>query len=189
MYLAKKGDLSSINNYHGITLTCTAAKIYNIILLNRIRPAVNIILRKNQNGFRTNRSISGQILTVRRIIESANSKNRIATILFIDFSKALDSIHRVNMVEILNAYGILYDIISAITLAYKNTKSIVRTNDGDTEFINISGGVLQGDTLAPFVFIICFEYVLKKSLDRNNNIEFKIVITIIERRSITNYRC
>ena len=31
-------------------------------------------------------------------------------------------------------------------IAYKNTKSIVRTNDGDTDFINISGGFLQGDT-------------------------------------------
>ena len=39
------------------------------MLLNRIRPVVDIILRKNQNGFRTNRSTFGQILMVRRIIE------------------------------------------------------------------------------------------------------------------------
>ena len=67
--------MSSTNNYRGITLTCIAAKIYNIMLLNRIRPAVDIILRTNPNGFRTNRSTSGQILTVRRIIEGANAKN------------------------------------------------------------------------------------------------------------------
>ena len=66
--LPKKGDLSSTNNYRGITLKCRAAKIYNLMLLNRIRPAVDIILRKNQNRFRTIRSTSGQILTVRRII-------------------------------------------------------------------------------------------------------------------------
>ena len=65
--LPNKGDLSSINNYHGITLTCITAKIYNIMLLNRIRSAVDIILRTNQNGFITNRSTSGQILTVRRL--------------------------------------------------------------------------------------------------------------------------
>ena len=63
-------------------------------------------------------------------------------------------------------------------IAYKNTKSIVRTDDGDTEFINISGGVLQGDTLAPFLFIIVLDYVLKKALDRNND----HVFTLIERR-------
>ena len=63
-------------------------------------------------------------------------------------------------------------------ITYKNTKSIVRTDDGDTEFINISGGVLQCDTLAPFLFIICLDYVLKKALDRHNDIRF----TLIEKR-------
>ena len=38
------------------------------MLLNRIRPEVDNILRKNQNGFRTNRSTTGQIRTVRKII-------------------------------------------------------------------------------------------------------------------------
>ena len=135
------GDLSSTNNYRGITLTCIAANIYNIMLLNRIRPAVDIILRTNQNGFRTNRSTSGQILTVRIIIEGANAKNLTATILFINFSNAFDSIHRGKMAEILNAYGIPDEIISAIMIAYKNTKSIVRTGYGEIEFIYISGGV------------------------------------------------
>ena len=55
------------------------------------------------------------------------------------------------MADILNAYGIPDEIINAIMIAYTNTKSIVRTDDGDTEFINISGGVLKGDTLAPFL--------------------------------------
>ena len=55
----------------------------------------------------------------------------------------------------------------------------MRTDDGDTDFINISGGVLQGDTLAPFLLIICLDYVLKKVLDRNNNLGF----TLIERRN------
>ena len=64
-------------------------------------------------------------------------------------------------------------------IAYKNTKSIVKTDDGDTDFKNISGGVLQGDTLATFLFIICLDYVLKKALDRNNYLGF----TLIDRRS------
>ena len=149
------------------------------MLLNRIRPAVDIILRKNQNGLRTNRSTSGQIVTVRRIIEGANVKNLTATIILIDFSKAVDSIHRRKMAEILNAYRIPDEIISDIMIAYKNTKSIMRTDDGDTDFINISGRVLQGDTLAPFLFILCIDYVLKKALDQNNDLDF----TLIERRN------
>ena len=77
------------------------------------------------------------------------------------------------------AYGIPDEIISAIIIGYNNTKSIVRTDDGDNDFINIPGEVLQGDTLAPFLFIICLDYVLKKALDRNNDIG----LTLIEKRS------
>ena len=142
------------------------------MLLNRIRPEVDKILRKNQNGFKTNRSTTCQILTIRRIIEGANENNLTATLLFIDFSKTFDSIHRGKMAEILKAYGIPEKIINAIMIAYKDTKSIVRSDDGDTEFITITGGVLQGDTLAPFLFIICLDYVLKMSLDRDNVVGF-----------------
>ena len=90
--------------------------------------------------------------------------NLTATIHFIDFSKAFDSIHRGKMAELLNAYGIPDKIINSTMIAYKSTKSIVRIDDGDTEFINISSGVLQGDTIAPFLFIICLDCVLKKAL-------------------------
>ena len=59
-----------------------------MMLLNRIRPKIEDILRKNQNGFRTNRSTTRQILTIRRLIEGVKSKNLPAILLFIDFSKA-----------------------------------------------------------------------------------------------------
>ena len=81
----KKGDLGITKNYRGITLTSIAAKIYNAMLLNRLRPHMDPILRKNQNGFRTNRSTSGQILTIRRIIEGVKAKNLPAAMVFIDF--------------------------------------------------------------------------------------------------------
>ena len=40
------------------------------------------------------------------------------------------------------------------------------TNDGDTEYFDIVAGVLQGDTLAPYLFIICLDYVLRTSIDK-----------------------
>ena len=60
----KKGDLGLAKNYRGITLTSIAAKIYNARLRNRIEPKIDNILRKNQNGFRRNRSTTSQILTI-----------------------------------------------------------------------------------------------------------------------------
>ena len=90
----KKGDLGLVKNYLGITLTSIAAKIYNALLCNRIEPKIDNILRKNQNGFQRNKSTTSQILTLRRILEGVRSKNRRAIILFVDFTKAFDSIHR-----------------------------------------------------------------------------------------------
>ena len=170
----KKGDLGYTKNYRGITLTSIAAKIYNLMLLKRIRPEIEQVLRKNQNGFRQNRSTSGQILTIRRILEGVKAKNLPAVLLFIDFSKAFDSIHRGKMKEILLAYGIPNETVNAIMILYQNTHSKVRSPDGDTDFFDIIAGVLQGDTLAPYIFIICLDYVLRKSLDTNTELGFTL---------------
>ena len=166
----KKGDLGVTDNYRGITLTAIAAKIYNSMLLNRIQPTLEKILRKNQNGFRKNRSTTGQILTVRRIIEGVKDQNIPAVLLFVDFSKAFDSIHRPKMQKILLAYGLPEEIVHAIMMMYRNTKAKVRSPDGDTTFFEILAGVLQGDTLAPFIFILCLDYALRTSIDPLNNL-------------------
>ena len=102
----KKGDLGLVKNYRGITLTSIAAKIYNVLLRNRIEPEIDNILRKNQNGFRRNISMASQILTIRRILEGVRAKNLQATLIFVDFTKAFDSIHWGKMEQILLAYGI-----------------------------------------------------------------------------------
>ena len=48
---------------------------------------------------------------------------------------------------------------------YKNTKAMVRSPDGDTNFFDIVAWVLQGDTFAPYLFRICLDYVLRTSID------------------------
>ena len=169
----KKGDLGLAKNYQGITLTSIAAKIYNALLRNRIEPKIDI-LRKNQNGFRRNRSTTSQILTIRRILEGVRAKNLQATILFVDFTKAFDSIHRGKIEQILLAYGIPKDTIAAIMILYRNTKVKVRSPDGDTDYFDIVAGVLQGDTLAPYLFIICLNYVLRTSIDEIKENDFEL---------------
>ena len=56
---------------------------------------------------------------------------------------------------------------------------MVRSPDGDTPYFEITTGVLQGDTLAQFLFIICLDYILKTSLDNNRELGF----TLTERKS------
>ena len=58
------------------------------------------------------------------------------------------------MEQILQIYGIPTETIEAIMMLYRNTLSIVRSPNGDTGFFEITTWVLQGDTLAPFLFIM-----------------------------------
>ena len=112
----KKGDVGLDKSYKGITLTSIAAKIYNVLLYNRIEPKIDNILRKNQNGFQRNRSTTSQILTIHRILEGIQGKNLQVTISFVNFTKAFDSIHRGKMEQILLAYGLPKETVAAIMI-------------------------------------------------------------------------
>ena len=105
-------------------------------------------------------------MTIHRILEGVRAKNLQATLLFVDFNKAFDSIHRGKMEQILLAYGLPKETVAAITILYRNTKVKVRSPDGDTEYFDIVAGVLQGDTLVPSLFIICLDYVLRTSIHK-----------------------
>ena len=105
-------------------------------------------------------------MTIRRILEGVRAKIIRATLLFVDFTKAFDSIHRGKMEQILLAYGLPKETEGAITILYRNTKVKVLSPDGYTEYFDIVTGVLQGDTLAPYLFIICLDYVLRISIDK-----------------------
>ena len=94
------------------------------------------------------------------------AKNIQTSLLFVDFTKAFDSIHGGKMEQILLAYGLPKETIAAIIILYRNTKVKVCSPDGDTEYLDIVAGVLQGDTLAPYLFIICLDYVLRTLIDK-----------------------
>ena len=78
------------------------------------------------------------------------------------------------MEQILLANGLLKETITAIMTLYKNTKVKVRSLDGDTDYFNIVAGVLQEDTLALYLFIICLDYVLRTSIDFMKENSFKL---------------
>ena len=168
-----KGDLEIAKNYRGITLTSIAAKLYNALLHNSTEPKIGKILRKNQNGFQKNWSTTSQILTIWRILEGVHAKTE-ATILFVDFSKAFDSIHRGKMEQVLIAYGLPKETVAAIMMLYKNMKVKVCSPDGDTDYFDIVAGGVQGDTLSPYLIIICLDYVLRTSIDKMKDHGFKL---------------
>lgn len=57
------------------------------------------------------------------------------------------------------------EIIEAIEATYSETWAKVRTADGETETFQILAGVLQGDTLAPFLFIVALDCALRRAIE------------------------
>jgi len=140
--LPKKGYLAQYGSYRGISLMSCAAKLFNRILLNRIREPVEKLLRTNQNGFRQHRSTLEPILTLRRLIEETSAKKNVSLCtVFVDFAKAFDSVDWERMFQILSAYGIPSKIINAIRCVYDNSHSFVLTQD--TASFPVQTGVLQ----------------------------------------------
>ena len=139
------------------------------MILNRITPVLDPLLRRNQNGFRRGRGTLSQILSIRRILEEMRKLNKDVIICFVNFKKAFDSISRNVMFDICELYGLPEKIVSAIRALYTSTKAKVVSPDGDTDLFDIQAGVLQGDTLAPFLFILVLDYALRISVDSLNN--------------------
>lgn len=175
----KKGDLSMMTNYRGISLMSIAAKLYNKMLLERLRPLVDEVMRRNQAGFRRGRSTVDQICALRRIFEGVKHKKIPLVATFVDFKKAFDSVNRARLFEILSLYGIPDKLIDAIKKLYDRSKAVVSINGKQSESFDVTTGVLQGDVLAPFLFILVMDYVLGRS-ERQYGFEYK------PRRSIRN---
>ena len=95
---------------------------------------------------------------------------------FIDFRKAFDSIHRGRMLDILRAYGIPEKLVKTVAASYSRTRARVITTDGTTELFDILAGVMQGDTLAPYLFIIVLDYAPRRAIGgREEELGFTLV--------------
>ena len=167
--IPKKGDLSMRTNYRGIALMSIPAKLYNRILLSRICSVLNSHLRPNQNGFRPHRSTTQHVLALRRLIEGCQTKQVNLVITFIDFRKAFDSIRWPALNSILAAYGIPQKLNIAIMALYYGVKAVVTTKDGEADPFELSAGVLQGDTLAPYLFVLVVDYILRRAIPDNTH--------------------
>ena len=93
------------------------------------------------------------------------------------------------MEQILLANGLPKEIVTAIMMLYKNTKVKVRSVDGDTDYFDIVVCVLKGDTLAPYMFIICLDYVLRTSIYLTKENGFKLAKEKSRRYPAPTYGC
>jgi hypothetical protein len=95
--LPKKGELSSCENYRGITLLSAPSKVFKKILLERMRDAVDVRLQDHQASFRQDRPCTDQIAMLRIIVEQSLEWNSSLFVNFVDFHKAFDSLRHDTM--------------------------------------------------------------------------------------------
>ncbi len=88
--VAKKGNIKSCDNWHGITLLSIPSKVFCRVLLYRMETAIDIRIRPGQAGFRKGRGCMDQIFALRNIIEQCLEWNAPLYINFMDFRKAFD---------------------------------------------------------------------------------------------------
>lgn len=78
MPLHKRGDKEKLENYRGITLLCTAYKIYAEILRKRLEKEIELkgMLPEGQAGFRKGRSTIDNIFILNHLIQRGKKERR-----------------------------------------------------------------------------------------------------------------
>jgi len=78
---------------------------------------------------------------------------------------------------LLAAYGVPLAMIHGIMSLYTDTTAIVLTSDGHTDPFHVSKGILQGDTLTPFLFVLAVDWMMRRALTLELIAECGICVT------------
>ena len=143
------------------------ANFLSRVLLSRLKPIIDPQLSQCQSGFRAGRSTTQQVMALRCVVDTCGSTNMTASLVFVDFRKAFDTLHRSSIPVILSQYNVLNCLISDISQMYSDTSACHSTELGSTKWFKTTSGVLQGDTLSPYLFIVLLCYALKKTLQED----------------------
>ena len=152
----KKGDSKSMNNYRPISILSTLNKIYERILYNRL---INYIEKFNlfykyQFGFRTNHSTEHALIEIVDQIRLSIDQKQLTCGIFIDLSKAFDTVNHKILLNKLDHYGIRGNALKLFTsyLSERKQYTVIEKNRSHTS--KISCGVPQGSVLGPLLFLL-----------------------------------
>ena len=161
----KKGNKSDMNNYRPISVLSVFSKILERIVYKRVYSFLeeNNILYGSQFGFRKGLSTEMALLEFLNKIVDAFEKDSFVMGIFIDLSKAFDTINHEILLTKLYNYG-LRGIAHKWFFSYlTNRKQCTRFNNSLSDLQYIRCGVPQGTLLGPLLFLLYVNDIYKSA--------------------------
>ena len=152
--LFKADDQSLFTNYRPVSVLPSFSKFLERIIYNRLYDYLtNLhILCDNQFGFRKNHSTTLALIDLHEKISSAIDHGELAVGVFLDLSKAFDTVNHSILFDKLEHYGIRGLALKWIKSYFSNRLQFVEYNGYVSYRANIMCGVPQGSILGPLFF-------------------------------------
>lgn len=165
----KGGDSSTLNNYRPISNLSVLAKVLENLVSNSLKEFLynNAILSTYQSGFRKRHSTITAAIKVVNDITVALDKRQHCASLFIDLSKAFDTVdHDVLKLRLLNS-GLSENAVAWFSNYLCDRSQCVKYDGLCSEVVPILKGVPQGSVLGPLLFTIYINNLGQNVSDAN----------------------
>ena len=152
----KSGDATDPANYRPIAVLSPFSKILEKIVNDQLISFIDKynILFKYQFGFRKDHSTEIAILEITDILKTSIDNNLITCGVFLDFSKAFDTVNHEILLRKLHKYGVRGKALDCFTSYLTKRTQYVKLSNVESEFFQIVCGVSQGSTLGPLLFLL-----------------------------------
>lgn len=154
--LYKKNENYMFDNYRPVSVLSSVSKVYERIMHDQIYNHFNglNLFYNSQYGFRSNHSTEYALLELTDRIITEMDNNNIPINIFMDLSKAFDTLDHKILLHKLNYYGFHDKSYDLLKCYLSNRFQYVVFNNVQSDLIEIKCGVPQGSILGPLLFII-----------------------------------
>ena len=166
----KKGDRELLKNYRPVSTLPIFGKIFEKIICSRIYNffSCNNLLSDCQFGYRKKHSTGHAIHHSVNIIKDALADKKHVVAVFVDLSKAFDTIEHKILLSKLERYGIRGTANNLIKDYLSNRTQYVSTLGENSDLEELIYGVPQGSVLGPLLFLIYMNDIVNCINDKLN---------------------